>query len=106
MRYFWTGFNSSKSAAPVQFKKHVIILYWSPDDAKAEKAKAGVKKLSFKYPNISVKVINIKKDPLKPLRHKILSSPTVLLLKDGREIDRMEGDSDTLLEHLFRKAHT
>jgi thiol-disulfide isomerase/thioredoxin len=106
MRHFWKGFNSPKNSAPVSFKKHVIVLYWSPEDKHGEASKDRFKKVSFKYPHVSVKVINIKKDPLKPLRHKILASPTVLLLKDGREVDRMNFESETLLEHLFRKANT
>lgn len=102
MKPFWHGF--AKSAAPVSFKKHVIICYWTSDDA-GTRMRDGVKQLSFKYPSVKVKVINLEKDPAKPSRHSVFSLPTVLLLKDGREVDRLVGSNKTLLEQLFRKAH-
>jgi len=107
MRPFWKGFNSSKSSPPVRYRKHVIILYWSPEDKDGERVKTIFKRLSFKYPTVSIKTVNIKKDPLKPQRHKVLASPTIILLKDGREVERLtDKDGTVLLEHLFRKAHS
>lgn len=106
MKTFWKGFSTSKSSPPVRFKKHVIILYWSSDDDKSKKLRENFGKLSLKYPTVVVKTVNIKKDPLKPLRHKVMAAPTVLLLKDGREVDRLTSeDGSALLEYLFRKAH-
>jgi len=53
-----------------------------------------------------VKTINVKKDPSKPGRHHVAKFPTVLLLKDGREVDRLSDErGSSLLEQLFRKAH-
>lgn len=107
MKSFWKGFNSPDSSSPVRFKKHVIILYWSSDDDKSKKLKENFGKLSLKYPTVVVKTVNIKKDPLKPLRHKVLEAPTILLLKDGREVDRLTAeDGSALLEYMFRKAHS
>jgi thioredoxin-like negative regulator of GroEL len=107
MRQFWRGFNKSKSSPPVRHKKHVIILYFDPEMQKSLDAKGNLRKLSLKYPSVAVKIVNIKKDPLKPMRHKVLSAPTVLLLKDGREVDRLlKEDGVGLLEQLFRKAQT
>lgn len=107
MKHFWKGFKKSKSSPPVRYRKFVIILYWRPDDGKSLKIKHNLKKLSLKYPSVAVKIVNIKKDLLKPARHKVLSAPTILLLKDGREVERLsEGDGVGLLEQLFRKAHT
>lgn len=107
MRHFWKGFNKSKSSPPVRYKKCVIVLYWEPGDDKSLKLKTNLKKLSLKYPSVAVKIVNIKKDPMKPLRHGVLSAPTILLLRDGREMGRLtEGAGAGLLEQLFRKAHT
>jgi thioredoxin-like negative regulator of GroEL len=106
MRHFWKGFNKTKSSPPVRYRKCVIILYWKPEDDKSLSVKDKIKKLSLKYPSVAVKIVNIKKDPLKPIRHKVLSTPTILLLKDGREVERLlEGDGADLIERLFRKAH-
>lgn len=102
MKHFWQGF--SKHSAPVQFKKHVIVLYWAPSK-KAEPVKEDVKQLSNKYPSVKVKSINIEKDPIKPSKHSVSNIPTVLLLKNGREVDRVTEGNKTLLEQLFRKAH-
>ena len=105
MKHFWRGFASTKTSAPVRLRKHVIVLYFSPEDPKSGKARSDLGNVSNRYPSVVVKTIDIKKNPLKPSRHNILSTPTIILLKDGREIDRMSGDGGTLLlEHLFRKA--
>ena len=107
MRHFWQGF-ADKQASQVSFKKHVIVLFWEPHgDAKAlDEDVAAVKKLSFKYPSVKVKIVNVLKDPAKPSKHGVRDFPTVLLLKDGREVDRVTArTSPTLLEQLFRKAH-
>lgn len=107
MRHFWKGFEVSKTAAPVRFKKHVIVLYWSPGDPEGERTKDSVRKLSLKYPSVAIKTVNVSKDPSKPLGHHVHSLPTVLLLKDGREVERVLGsDGITLLEKLFKKATT
>lgn len=104
MRYFWQGFES-KTGAPIQFKKHVIVLFWSPDDG-GDEVKSTVKRLSSRYPSVKVKVVNVKKDPTKPGKHGVARFPTVLLLKDGREVDRVsDAAGGTMLEQLFRKAH-
>ena len=105
MKHFWKGFASTKTSAPVRLRKHVIVLYFASEDSKSSNAREDLKKVSKRYPSVAVKSIDINKDPMKPPRHKILSAPTIILLKDGREIDRMSGDGGTLLlEHLFRKA--
>ena len=107
MKHFWKGFHATKSAAPVRFKKHVIVLYWSPEDPRSSTFRAGVQNLSIRHPSVSVKVIDVSKNPLKPSQHKVLSVPTAILLRDGREVDRVNvDDGATLLETLFRKAQT
>lgn len=103
MRHFWHGFQ--KGASQVSFKRHVIILYWRPGEEGT--LRSGVKQLSSRFPSVKVKVVNATKDPVKLERHRVLKLPTVLLLKDGREVDRVEGGgSPTLLEALFRRALT
>lgn len=107
MRYFWKGFEATKTAAPVRFKKHVIILYWTSEDRKSQDAKDAFRKISIKHPTVAIRTVDVKKDPTSPLKHKVLELPTVVLLKDGREIDRLNlGKEMSLLEHLFRKAST
>ena len=108
MKHFWKGFHhTTKSAAPVRFKKHVIVLYYSKEDPKSMSFRSGVHNLSIKYPSVAVKVVDIHRDPLKPARHDIRSAPTAILLKDGREVDRVSADDGTaLLGMLFRKAQT
>lgn len=104
MKYFWKGFEATKSAAPIRFKKHVLVLYWSPD-SKGEDARKNFDRLSIRHPSVAVKTINIKKDPTSPLKHKVLELPTVILLKDGREVERLSLTREmALLEPLFRKA--
>lgn len=107
MKTFWKGFGKTKSSPPVRFKKHVIILYWSSDNDKSKKVKDEFGRMAHKYPSVMIKTVNIKRDPLKPLRHKVMAAPTIILLKDGREVDRVTADDGAaLLEYLFRKAHS
>lgn len=105
MRHFWQGFNQ-KTAQATTFKKHVVVLFWEPKK-EADAAKDAVQKLSVRYPSVKVKVVNVKKYPTLPMRHKVSRVPTIILLKDGREVDRLEeGAGSTLLEQLFRRAVT
>ena len=105
MKHFWNGFQKGKGSAPIRFKKHVIVLFWSPGTERSAYLQKRFKKMSHKYPTVAVKVINVRKDPTIPEKHKVLSLPTVLLLKDGREVDRIDLDNEmSLLDILFRKA--
>lgn len=79
-------------------------MFWEPENAKAETTKAQLKAMSARYPSVKVKFVNVKKDPTKPTRLGVSQFPTVLLLREGREVDRISG-GNTLLEQLFRKAH-
>jgi len=107
MKYFWKGFHITKSAAPVRFKKHVIVLYWSPDASNSTPILRGVKNLSIRHPSVSVKIIDLSRTPLEAKAHNILTAPTVVLLRDGREVDRIsDGEGMTFLENMFRKAQT
>lgn len=107
MRYFWKGFER-KTAAPIEFKKHVIMLFWDRGEGASEAARGSIRRLSRKYPSVKVRLIEVKRDPQKPQKHNVTTFPTVVLLKDGREVERLAGDREgaTLLEQLFRRAHT
>lgn len=107
MRYFWKGFQG-KTAAPIEFKKHVIMLFWDSGESKSEAARGSIRRLSQKYPSVKVRLIEVKRDPQKPQKHNVTTFPTIVLLKNGREVERLAGGRDgaTLLEQLFRKAHT
>jgi thioredoxin-like negative regulator of GroEL len=104
MRHFWQGFDK-KNSGPLQFKKHAIIVFWDPDSG--EKAHDAVARVSSKFPTVKMRIINVKKDKESPIKHRVENVPSVLLLKDGREVERIEGRqlSPFLIENLFRKAH-
>ena len=104
MRHFWHGFNT-KIASQVQFKKHVLVLYFEPNQDASNEAMTTFRGLALRFPSVKVKTVNVKKDPTKPIQHHIAKFPTVLLMKDGREIDRIAGGGHSLLETLFRKAN-
>lgn len=96
---FWEGFeNKPPKNAP---RKHVIIFYWS---GKEDSAKKSMDKLRIRHPSVKVKTVTGNN---KMRVHNVTQLPTVLLLKNGREIDRVVGDivaSDTILSQLFRRA--
>lgn len=104
MKHFWHGF-SSKVASQVQFKKHVLVLYWEPGAAVSDETRSTFGKMALRFPSVKVKLVNVKKDPTAPVQHHVAKFPTVLLLRDGREVDRLTGGGSSLLEQLFRKAH-
>ena len=102
MRPFWKGFESKK-AGVVPIKKHVIVLYWSPD---FPDVKSRFDRTRMRYPTVKVKVI--KTDSFRGISptHNIKTLPTILVLKNGKEVDRVTGSapSMTLLDQLFKKA--
>lgn len=106
MKHFWQGF-SDKSGSGISFKRHLIILFFSPEHKEGHSLLKEFNQCSCHYPSVKVKIINIKKNFLKPQRHSIEIFPTILLLKNGREIDRLEdmAGSKTILEELFIKAN-
>ena len=104
MRPFWRGFEK-RGGTEVSFKKHVILLFWQPNQ-NVGSIESNVRKLATRYPSVKVRVVNVKKNPELPMKHRVMRLPTVILLKDGREVDRLEGPSNTLLESLFRQATT
>lgn len=101
MGNFWHGFKSAKRIPA--YKKHVIVLFWNPSSDATLKDR--FTELRFKYPSVKVKVVDICKDPLHGERFGVKKSPAIILLKEGREVDRVgERDGGTLTELLFNKA--
>ena len=99
MLEFWKGFN--KQASSIGFKKHVILVF----TAKGDQYNAGVlRKLKNKNPTVKFKTINGDKDPASLSKHSVVKLPTFILLKNGREIDRIESSNYTILEDFIRKA--
>ena len=81
------------------------MLFWSPGQREGELAKEELNRLSKKYPSVKLKFVDVTKDPQKPVKHNVEKTPTVLLLRDGREVDRHGTGVKMLLEQTFRKAH-
>lgn len=105
MKHFWHGFQK-KTAQAVSFKKHVIVLFWKPDQKDGD-LDALTRRVSLKHPTVKFKTINVNKYPATSLKHSIRLLPTVLLMKDGREVDRLERATGlSVLDALFRKATT
>lgn len=105
MKTFWRGFEEKKAnAGGTNFKRHVIVFYWSGSQRDVRDA---MNTTRMRHPTVKVKVINGEKEKARMKAHKVENLPTILLLKDGREVDRITGKpSRTLLERLFRKATT
>lgn len=99
MKSFWRGFNTKQ--ASLSFKKHQIVLYWAPPH---EKTAGEFKKIAFRYPTVQIKVINVAKHPSVLMKHALRNTPTVVLMKNGREVDRTDFGSTMLIEQLFRRA--
>jgi hypothetical protein len=96
---FWKGFESRPLKG--HDRRYVIVFYWS---GKEDSAKKSMDKVSIRHPSVKVKVVT---GGNKMKAHSVTQQPTVLLLKNGREVDRVSGDivaSDTILSQLFRKA--
>jgi len=86
------------------YKKHVLLVFWDRNNKSELQGRLG--SLKIRFPTIKVKVIELEKDWRRPIQHKVAQLPTVILLKDGIEVDRIEDSDNTLLELLFRKATT
>lgn len=101
MKRFWRGF--SKEAEKNSSKKIVLVVFWSSEKNQPNTTISSTK---FKYPTIKVRTIDVSRDPLSLKKHSIKKLPTVVLLKNGREIDRLEDMNKTLVEDIFRRAIT
>lgn len=96
---FWDGFEKNSMAA----KKHTLVFYFEPSRKDIVEM---VAKLRLKNPTVKIKLVNGEKSKSKMEAHKITKLPTLLLLKNGREVDRLveKNFSQTLLDQFFRKA--
>jgi len=88
----------------MQFKRHAILLYCK-GEKEGDGVRALLKRLSKRYPSVKVKIIDAGKEGDKAAKHNVDTYPTVLLLKDGREVDRATSVDSALLTEFFRKAH-
>lgn len=102
---FWDGFEKSKQK-PGSLKKHVIVLYWSKENDASKKT---LDRMRIRHPSVKVKIINGDGDPSKLIAHNIAKLPTMILLRNGREVERITGGETTresIIGPFFRKAQT
>ena len=103
MSFFWKGFHS-KEAGRVPTKRHVIVLYWSGEN---KNVCAIMDKVRLRHPTIMVKTVNVERVGIKSIPKNITEFPTVLLLKNGKELDRYSGTpSHSVIDQFFRRAST
>lgn len=106
MRPFWLGFEKH-GTENMRFKRHVIVLYW---DESNREVKNIVNRVRLRHPTVMLKTVDAAKELSRAKVHGVSKFPTILLLKNGREVERLSGEqtirSQTLLENLFRKAAT
>lgn len=95
------GFEAKLASATT--KRYSLVLYFSPEKKDFVEL---VAKLKLKNPGVKFKLVNAEKASDKVTAHKISVLPTLLLLKNGREVDRLTEKtfSRTLLEQFFRQA--
>ena len=103
MRFFWQGFDRGRSPS-LCFKKHVIILLWNPQAPAGYFHKDRFVKTALTYPTVLVKIINIEKEPDRVAKLRVENTPTVILLRNGREVGRSKHPNQTVLEQYFRRA--
>jgi len=101
MREYWRGFN--KQASKIGFKKHVILVFTLRED---QVSASVLKNLRSKHPTIKFKSIYGDGNPESLKKHSVIKLPTFILLKNGREIDRIESSNYTILDDFVRKAVT
>lgn len=99
MSRFWLGFRKKGSENLSQ--KTFLLVLWSD---KQKRARDAIFSTSFKFPDIKVKSINIDKDPTSLKKYSISKLPTIVLLKNGREVDRIDVADKSLIEDIFRRA--
>lgn len=52
-----------------------------------------IKKMEEEFPSVDFKSVNVDDDPALAKKYQIRSVPTVILLRDGREVTRVNGAS-------------
>ena len=63
-----------------------------------------IKQMEEEFPSVSFKTIDVDNDPAMAKKYQIRTLPTVILLRDGREITRVNGSTlITPLRKAFRE---
>lgn len=100
--HFWDGFETRAEKLKPGNKRCVIILFWSEGNKNVVES---VGRMKIRHPSVKVKFVA---SPEKMTAHKVTETPTILLLRNGREVDRVTGThtlSDSILSQLFRRAY-
>ncbi len=101
-KHFWNGFEGRDKSPKHGVKKYMVILFWSEKDKRAVEPFG---RMRIKHPSVKVKMIS---SPSKMKAHNVTAAPTIILLKNGREVERVTGAetaSDSVLSQLFRRAY-
>ena len=67
----------------------VIIDFWAPWCVPCEKVSPIVEALAAEYPALRVRALDVDAHPVAAARHAVLSLPTLILFRDGAEVERL-----------------
>ena len=79
----------------------VLVDFWAPWCVPCEKVSPIVEALAAEYPTLSVRALDVDAHPVASARHAVLSLPTLILFRDGVEVERLTGAPS---EKRIRKA--
>ena len=69
----------------------VMVDFWAPWCVPCEKVSPIVEALAAEYPALRVRALDVDAHPVSAARHAVLSLPTLLLFRDGAEVERLTG---------------
>lgn len=72
-------------------KGNVVVDFYADWCGPCQLMKPVFEKLSTEFPKVSFFKVNVDKNPDSPIEYDVRSIPTFVLLKDGKEIDRLVG---------------
>jgi thioredoxin-like negative regulator of GroEL len=72
-----------------------VLFYWQPGCPHCDNMRPSVERLEGSSPSVHLVFVNTLEDPQSALAHGVTGTPTTIVLNEGKEVSRYNGEFDT-----------